>query len=57
MAQLRTSDKAGKQNGSKIVGLRFTPSQHARLKKDARAAGMTVSELIRSRALGTSEAA
>ena len=53
----RSIDKAGKQSGSKIVGLRFTPAQFAQLKKDARAANMTISELIRSRALGSDKAA
>ena len=57
MAQERTIDKAKKQTGSKIVGLRFTPAQLAQLKKDARASRMTISELIRSRALTTGEAA
>lgn len=51
MAQPRTIDKAGKQNGTKIVGLRVTPAQLAQLKKDARAANMTISELVRCRAL------
>ena len=51
MAQPRTIDKAGKQNGTKIVGLRVTPAQLAQLKKDARAANMTISELVRYRAL------
>ena len=57
MAQERTIDKAKKQTGSKIVGLRFTPAQLAQLKKDARASRMTISELIRSRALTAGEAA
>ena len=53
----RSIDKAGKQSGSKIVGLRFTPAQFSQLKKDARAGGMTISELIRSRALKSDKAA
>ena len=51
MARPRSIDKTKKGTGTKLVALRITPSQFSKLKKQAENKGVTVSALIRQRAL------
>jgi len=51
MARPRSIDKTKKGTGTKLVALRITPSQFSKLKKEAENKGLSVSALIRQRAL------
>ena len=51
MARPRNIDRTQKQAGSKLIALRITPSQFSKLKKEAENKGVSVSALIRQRAL------
>jgi len=51
MARPRSIDKTKKGTGTKLVALRITPSQFSKLKKEAENKGVSVSALIRQRAL------
>ena len=48
MARPRSIDKTGKQPASKQVALRLTEAQYLRLRKRAKAKGVTVAELLRN---------
>jgi hypothetical protein len=51
MARPRNIDKKQKEAGSKLIALRITPSQYLQLRKQAANKGVSVSALIRQRAL------
>ena len=51
MARPRHIDKKRKETGSKLIALRITPTQFEHLKRLAAREGVSVSELVRRKAL------
>lgn len=56
MARPRTIDPAARVNGSAVVFVRVTDKQAKQLRREAKAAGVSVSDYIRRRMFGKTKA-